>query len=314
MQGGLLLPRAPVVHFFICDFGNAKVKTFSEQFINQLAQNGIRVYAERFMTHQPGFQVRAASINTTADFFFQIHSKTAGPGHVRLYVNGQPKRMTMDEALAEIWSSWRVRSGALCKEEIDLLSSERIFWLLSGFAGIDESNLRVEELQISIRDRITDGRDMHDVFDGLKEMEAVLLDGKAKIANCRPMNSEWIFEPGMQISRIVPAATCHGLSPPLKDRLSRMIDVYLKKTSALLNIVEKRLNAATTHPLVDDDMELETPIESPGYDTQVWRMLVESYPDDHIGSFRIASYGDNASAAQDVVSRNPAFLLDEFET
>jgi hypothetical protein len=315
MPGGVLAPRAPVVHFFICDNGNAKVKTFSDQFVGQLTRNGIKVYSERFQMHQPGFQVRAVSMNTPADFFFQIHSKTAGPGHVRLYVNGQPKRMTRDEAMAEIWSTWRVRCGSLAKEEVDLLSAERILWLLSEYGGISETDLKFNELQTEIRQRFTEGLDVSDLLNDLRELERVLIEGKGKISNCRPMTSEWVFEPGAQLQRIVPMAATHGLSPPLKDRLIRVIDQYIRKTAALLRIVERRLTLPLARP-PPEETDVEIPIESsPAYDGHVWRMLVESCPDDHMGSFRIASYGDNhASAVQDVVVQNPAFLLEEFES
>ena len=119
-----LQPRAPLVHFFVCDHGNAKVKSFSDNFIELLISNGIKVYPELYLTHQPGYKVRAASCITTADFFFQIHSKTAGPGHVRLYYDGQPQRMTIQEAVTHIWSTWRMKCGALTKDEVDSLSHE----------------------------------------------------------------------------------------------------------------------------------------------------------------------------------------------
>jgi hypothetical protein len=92
------------VHFFVSDHGNAKVKVLCDQFIDALTSNGISVYAERYLTHQPGYQVRVAALNSLADFFLQIHSKTTGPGHVRLYVADQSKQMTMDEAVATVWS------------------------------------------------------------------------------------------------------------------------------------------------------------------------------------------------------------------
>ena len=68
--GSIKVPRSPNVHFFICDYGNTKVKSFSEIFINLLIQNGINVYIEKYLTNQPGYQVCAASLNTQADFFF----------------------------------------------------------------------------------------------------------------------------------------------------------------------------------------------------------------------------------------------------
>ena len=180
-----LVPRAPVVHFFVCDFANAKVKTFSEQFIEQLTQNGVKVYTERFMTHQPGFQVRAASLNTPADFFFQIHSKTAGRGDVRRYLNGQPRRMTREEGVAEVWAWWRLKSGALSREEVDVVSGEKMAWLLKEFADVDCEAMALDELQKSLRDAIEMRTEIRSVLDRLREIEGALVNGKMKVASMR---------------------------------------------------------------------------------------------------------------------------------
>ena len=309
---GGILPRAPVVHFFVCDFGNAKVKTFSEQFVDQLVQSGVKVYTEKFLTHQPGFQVRAASINTAADFFFQIHSKTAGRGDVRLYLNGQPKRMTRDEAVAEVWTLWRLKSGALSKEEVDVLSEERILWLLSELADVNPSVIAFDEIQIEIREAIANRTGLSKVLDKLRESETLLLSGKTKIAATRGVGVDWNREPGAQLSRCLPMPVISGLSPPLKELLNAVIDQSLAKVQALIELVEREKPSVKEEEIEDHADEI--PIEgTSAHDVSVWKMMVESVDEDQIGSIRIASYGDTAT--NDSFGKNmPAqpFLLDEF--
>lgn len=137
----------PVVHFFVSDHDNSKVKVLTEQFVNALLDNGINVFIEQYSTHQPGFQVRTASLLTHADFFFQIYSKTAGSGHARLFESGQPNRMTVEEAIVEIWSTWRFKNAALSPKEVNLLSNEKIICLLNEYASIEPPNMDITSIQ-----------------------------------------------------------------------------------------------------------------------------------------------------------------------
>ena len=148
---------------------------------NLLMQNGIRVFCERYATHQPGFKVRAASMNTNADFFFQIHSKTAGPGHVRMYFNGQPKRMSLEEAVSDIWAWWRLMSGAISKEEAECLSDEKVRYALSTFSSITEENMPMDALVTEIRASIANGKVFPSLLDKIRIFEESLNDGKLQL-------------------------------------------------------------------------------------------------------------------------------------
>ena len=311
VQPGTIAPRAPVVHFFVCDFANAKVKAFSEQFVEQLVENGVKVYCEKFLTHQPGFQVRAASLNTMADFFFQMHSKTAGRGDVRLYVNGLPKRMTREEAVAEVWAWWRLKSGALSKEEVDVISEDKLLWLLREFADVGGD---VAEMQASAREAIMNRTSLAKVWDRLRECESQLVAGRVKVAAARCMNTEWVREPGVQLSRCMQMPVVSGLSPPLRELLSCVIDESLAKVRALIEIVERERPNVKEEEDAGERAE-EIPIESVSpHDATMWRMMVESVDEDHVGSVRIASYGDIGTAGESFGGHLDAapFMLDEF--
>jgi hypothetical protein len=296
----------------VCDQGNAKVKTFSEQFIEELMHNGVKVYTERLPTHQPGYQVRAASLNSNADFFFQIHSKTAGPGHVRLYVDGQPKRMTRDEAIAEVWSLWRLKCGALTREEVDLLSAERLLGVLKDVGNVDPPALNIGKIQSDVVRAFENDEDPSQFLDRLRECETLLLDGKTRITAMRVMGTDWHFEPGAQITRCLPMALSAGLSLPLRDALLLIIDETLQKVRSLTGIVARQLETSP-HLRTVEEPEIEIPNEE-GWrtDGSTWRMLIESDPVDHIGSYRIASYGDTGTAGESLGRMPQPLLLDDY--
>ena len=310
VQPGTMVPRAPVVHFFVCDFANAKVKAFSEQFVEQLVENGVKVYCEKFLTHQPGFQVRAASLNTMADFFFQMHSKTAGRGDVRLYVNGLPKRMTREEAVAEVWAWWRLKSGALSKEEVDVISDDKIRWLLKEFADVGSD---IGEIQVSVREAIMNRTGLAKFSDQLRECESLLVAGRSKVAAARCMNTEWVREPGAQLNRCIQMPVVSGLSPPLKELLSCVIDESLAKVRALIEIVERERPNVREEEDVEERAE-EIPIGSVSpHDGSMWRLMVESVDEDHVGSIRIASYGDMGTSGESFGGHLDApFMLDDY--
>lgn len=315
-SGNRVVPRAPVVHFFICDYGNAKVKTVSDQFIELLVSNGIKVFTERYATHQPGFQVRAISLNSTADFFFQIHSKTAGRGHVRLYLGGQPRRMTIEESVSDIWAWWRLMCGAITQQECDLLSKEKISYALKNFAGLDESVLNIDELQIEIRKGIANNDIPIELLERIKYLLDIVSDGKKTIMMQKQVCLDWPHEPGAEITRCLSVPIIRGLSQPLKELLLAMIDQTLAKLQTLEGIIKKYGVSSPDMPQdsleipVENGPEVEIPIDGqqPGLS---WGALLESVRNESFGSINhITSYGD--FSGQSPGSLRPPFFIDEF--
>lgn len=319
-SGSLTIPRAPVVHCFVCDHANAKVKILTDQFIEILTKSGIKVYVERYLTHQPGFQVRAASLNTQADFFFQIHSKTAGVGHVRLYMGGQPKRMTKEEAVSAVWSWWRLRCGALTKDETDLISNEKIFALLKDFGNIDQESMNFTTLQNQIRQAFDTGANIKPILSTLLDYENALNNAKTKISSSPTMSTDWVFEEGAVLQSCQYQPIEVGLSQPLKSLLISIIDQALRKSRGIKNVIDRY--CAENQPIEnimhnDDENMNEIPIdinnEPRGGDGSSWQMMIESVDEDRIGSVKIASYGESSHNVRsfDRIS-TPVFMLDDF--
>lgn len=304
-----LTPRPPVVHFFVCDHGNAKVKAFADQFIDLLVENGIRVYPELYLTHQPGYQVRAVSFNTSADYFFQIHSKTAGPARVRLYIDGQPKRMSIQEAVVYIWSTWRLKCGALSKAEVDSLSTERMNTLLQTFTDIKPEDLNIEPLQAELRSLIINNTPVSSVLNKLNTSTEILEAGRQKIQSMRVINSEWKSEPGTVLSRCLPMQIISGLSVPLKEVMLSIIDQTLRKVSTLKNIAQKYVAIEDPRsPLEDDSPELEIMDDTPQSQTN-WNLMLESVEDHHQS---LSSLGDHAIGSSGLMAMAPTFILNDF--
>lgn len=317
--GGLLIPRAPVVHCFVCDHANAKVKILTDQFIDTLTKSGIKVYVERYLTHQPGFQVRAASLNSQADFFFQIHSKTAGAGHVRLYMNGQPKRMTKEEAASAVWSYWRLRCGALTKDEVEVISNEKISLLLNYFGGIEQDELNFNSLQQQIRLCLDTGMNINPILNTLADYDNSLKNAKARINSMPAMSTDWVFEQGAVIQSCQYQPIEVGLSQPLKSLLITIIDQGIRKVHGLKNVIDR--NYVEKHPIDsimhnDDENLHEIPIDINNDqregDGSSWQMMIESVDEDRIGSIKIASYGESHNIRSFDRISTPVFLLDEF--
>ncbi|OHT15128.1 hypothetical protein TRFO_42707 [Tritrichomonas foetus] len=316
-SGMTLIPRAPIVHFFVCDYGNAKVHALTDEFIQILISNGIKVYTEKYLTHQPGFRVQAESLNTKADFFIQIHSKTAAPGHVRLYENGKPKKMTKEEAVSTIWSNWRCKNGALSSEEVDLLSKEKLVYLLKEYANIEPQNLDISSLQIQSRDAIERGICVRNLTEKMREIELNLRDSRTRLISTKLMSFAWSKEPGAQISRIIQSQPMHGLSQPLKDVLISIVDTTLRKVKAIIDLLDRHYISTppTKSQAIEDpsfltsqnftadsnDQDISTGISR-------WSMMVESVDEDRFGSVNIASYGDG-SHPEEVIQ---VFMLDEY--
>jgi hypothetical protein len=292
------------VHFFISDQGNAKVKALGDQFLSLLMTNGVNVFCERYQTHQPGYQVRAAALNSAADFFFQIHSKTAGPGHVRLYSAGQPRRMCMDEAVATIWSLWRMQCGALTREEVELLSPSRTLSLLHEFGQLESGDLDFADLQLRARAAILNGEPADFVIDRVREFEAVLQNARARIAAARGIAADWPREAGTLLQRCLAVPRAVRLSAPLKEMLLFNVDQAVAKARAIGEVLRRHAAASTAEAGGEIPIEAEVARGDGG-----WRMLIESFDDDHVASMRIASYGDSRASPDPL----PApFMLDDF--
>ena len=301
-----LTPRQPTVHFFVCDHGNAKVKAYSDQFIEVLVQNGIKVYPELYLTHQPGYQVRAASFNTTADFFFQIHSKTAGHGTVRLYLDGQPQRMTTNEAVTYIWAMWHLKCGALTKNEADSLSNERLNFLLQHFADIKKENVDIENVQKELREAISKGQSVKQCIEKLTTMSEILDHGKNKILETKLINPEFKNEPGAVLSRCPTVPIISGLSAPIREILLSIIDQSQKKVSVLISIAQNHLISEPDLLVEEDAGEVDIPDDQQPT-TFNWGLMLES-AGEHQTS--LSSFGDNIGS-QGLLAMAPHFLLDD---
>jgi hypothetical protein len=299
----------------VCDHGNVKVKAQTDRFTELLVKNGIKVYTERYSTHQPGYQVRAAALNSTADFFFQIHSKTAGSSHVRLFVNGQPNRMRMEDAVANIWSSWRAQCGALTRAEVDILPTDKVLALLSDFAQITPAQIDFTTLVKQGREIMDAGDDLAPSVDRLHIVLSLFQEAKSRIQSTRTIATEWSLEPGGVLQRCIPAPRISGLSTPLKEMLVSVIDQSIRKGKAVLAMFEQYVATSPIREAEAADEEdnlAEIPIDSdiPKTDVSSWRMMIESLDDDTVGSLRIASYGDTRQHIEDVPG--DLFFLDDY--
>lgn len=308
----LLKPRPPVVHFFVCDNGNAKVKSYSDSFVQLMLNNGINVFTEIYSTHQPGFQVRAASLNTCADFFFQIHSKTASPGHVRLYIGGQPNRMTMTEAIGNIWARWRAKCGALSKDEVDVISPEKILTLLKDIAGIDPLILDFATIQMQAREAIERGTTLRPIIDKLHEYEQILNDGRRRVINSNLILSEWTKEPGERLQRIITLPIIQGLSEPLKGVLLLTIDQTSSKTKAILEVLEHHFEQTPPPKPKTFKESYDSSFHHKSGDGASWGLMLGSLDEQEVGSSQeIVSYGDQRPIDSVGNVRTP-FFLDDF--
>ena len=285
--------RKPIVHFFISDYENAKVKSYSEQFIQLLLSNGIDVFTEKFPTHQPGFQVSAASLHTDADFFIQIHSKTAQTGHVRLYIGGKPNRMKMEEAIAATWSWWRLKCGCLGQEEVELLSSDKIIWALVTFAKIDPQNFDFSSIQIQARESITRGTTLRPIVIKLNHMKTELNEAISHLDTLRPISPVLEIGVGVELQRFAEFPKISGISTHLKDVLVLSLEQAIQKANSLIAVLENQLDGEKEMKTFDE-FEEKSNEHSLVLSGNSWTAMLESIEEGHFGMV-IASYGDNGS-------------------
>jgi hypothetical protein len=183
---------------------------------------------------------------------------------------------------------------------------------LKDLGNVDPTALNLAQIQRDIVTAIENDTDPSASLDRLRECETLLVDGKTRIAAMRVMGTEWHREPGGEITRCLPMALSAGLSLPLRDALVAMIDETLQKVRALTGIVMRHLESSP-HLRAVEDPEIEIPIgDGLGTDGSTWRMLIESDPVDHIGSYRIASYGDTGTAGESLGRMPQPFLLDDY--
>jgi hypothetical protein len=258
--------------------------------------------------------VRAASINSPADFFFQVHSKTAARSHVRLYLNGQPRRMSIDESIADVWSWWKLMCGALSKNEVDTLSKEKLNTALKIFGGLDNEDLNINALQTEIRESINRGMLSSELLEKIMVIENKLSDGRKMILSQKQVCLEWPKEPGAEINRCTSVPVIRGLSTFLRDVLLSTVDQTQNKLQRLKQIVKKY--GVSTPVQIEQQIEEENgpelDIESDFSQPSLsWGTVLESVKEESYGFNHIASFGDFSNGLSPGTLR-PPFLIDEF--
>jgi hypothetical protein len=248
----------------LCDFKNSKVKSTSEEFSH----------------HVPGFQVRASSLNSQADFFFHIHSKTAGSRQVRLFVNGSPMRMSLEESIAKLICLWKFRCGCLSKEDCEILSPSKVEMALSLFAGISKEDMNIEEDQQSLRVCIENNEDAGNVCEKIKMKIDKFSSQKVDIDSFSSISLDWDKE-GKIVNHIEFQPLVRGMTTHFKDVLKLIIESCIDKLEALKRLAEKRMRAQEPLGIVKT-----FPIEGPAS----WRTFVGSY-DDSFPEYRGGSFG-----------------------
>lgn len=303
----LITPRSPLVHLFICDYGNTKVQMLTTSFLKALTQNGINVFLETFEVHQPGYIVRAASINTQCDFFFQIQSKTVTTFNVRFFYNNQPKKMPMNQAIGCIWSWWRLKCGCLMMEETDMLSNDKILYLFKEFANIEPHQLNIEELQIKARSVIDNDENSLYLINELKSLKMKLNEGKNEIFKYKTISSEWKFEKGTIFKRLPNNYhTNIGLSKPLKDIMTLIISKTVAKIDSLINILFENLSNRSQN---DEDIQIGSFDDHQSENS--WQSMLDSL-DDHGGSMHISSFGEASHNSLEVMQTQTYKLTIDF--
>lgn len=308
-----LTPRQPLVHIFVCDYANAKVKALTDRFVDALRNNGINIFIDKFLTHQPGFQVRAVSFSSGGDFFFQIHSKTAGSGDVRLYLNGQPKRMSVSQAIGNIWSWWRLKSGCLTVDEASILSKEKLLYLFDYYANIKEENLNVEKLQEELREAIETGSNFLTLSNKIRGFEILLDEAKVTISRYKLMLTEWPKESGTILTRWPQLDAIKGLSQPLKDIMLNIITQTLKKINSLSNILNKysKDNVSELGSFEAPEIQIET-ADKTHADGSSWKyMLDEEHPSSSM-FMQIASFDEGTTHQSVDRIQTPVLILEEY--
>lgn len=290
LMSNTVLPRAPTVHFYVCDHGNARVQTVSNDFINLLLSNGINVFPEIYPTHQAGFQVKASSQNSQADFFIQVHSKTAGSSHVRLFVNNQPKRMKLGDAICHIWAGWRLKTGMLSSKECELLSKERLEEALCDFAGIEQKCIDIDGLQHIIREAV-DGKNVtQEIFSAIRATEDQLQEGRKRILSMKEVLPDFHTTQGARLGKFVYLSINRGLSAPFRELLLSLIDQTLRKVKALNEIASQYTVVSPIRPKQHSlTGSLEIPIENNSLDVP-WDALCGSLEQESLGMNSIASF------------------------
>ena len=305
-------PRSPVVYFFVCDYANAKVQTVTKDFKEKLLNNGISVFIETYDKHQPGFSVRASSMNCHSDFFFQVYSKTAAKSHVRLYENGHPQKMSMNEAVATIWAKWKVRCGALSAEEVDLLSKESLINLMKEYAKIEPQNLDISSFQVQCREAIDKGICLRSLTDKAKEFEAMLNDGRQKILSQPTMPFNWKKEEGKIITKFNQIPITQGLSQPLKDVMVSVIDQTMRKIKAIKALLEQHVE--NSPPPKEESFyynQLTNGSEKIS-DGSSWKILVQTPEEDRLVFQNIPSYGDSNKNEEYGTRCLPSNIIENF--
>lgn len=269
--------RQPVVHLFVCDFKNVKVKEFTDICIKVMSENGIKIYTDFHMKHHPGYQVKAASFNTQADFFFQIQSKTARLGLVRLYVHGKPQKMNLKTSISYIWNSWKMYCGALSEQDVETLSSKKLSYIFKRFIGLEIDYTDIQEVQEKLRLALNNKLLENNIEESLIKYRKDLMSGRDTLLNLPDVSCLSCLETGGVIQKCTISPVILGASEPLKNVLKNIIEMTLCKVDSLLEIYNNNFLEIDKTSLKNDSMNVDLSIDS---EPQMnWSLIVESYED-----------------------------------
>jgi hypothetical protein len=205
-----------------------------------------------------------------------------------------------------------VKTGALTRDDIDLLSPERASWILTELFGIDEDKVRIADIQQRMSEAYESQFIIPQLLTDLLAYQHILTDAKQKILAAPCVSLEPNKQLGKQLPRITPAPMISGLSNPFRSFLNDMVSKALAKVTRLIEIGEAfhEMHSQKDLPAVESDGEI--PID-PDWeitsDGDTWRMMLESFPDDRMGSFGIASYGDNRWTSDQIKA---SVLIEDF--
>ncbi|KAK8865044.1 hypothetical protein M9Y10_010574 [Tritrichomonas musculus] len=234
-------------------------------------------------------------------------------------MNGQPKRMTKEEAVSAVWSWWRLRCGALTKDETEVISNEKLFSLLKDYGNIDKDALNFNLLQQQVRNCLDSGSNIEPTLTTLIDYDNALKNAKTKISSAPTMSTDWSFEQGVVLQSCQYQQIQVGLSQPLKSLLILIIDQAISKCQGIKSVIDRnyREKQPMENAMPNDDENLnEIPIDinndQGARDGSSWQMMIESVDEDRIGSVKIASYGESPNVRSCDRISTPTFMLDDF--
>lgn len=270
VSSDVVTPRKPIIHFYVCDYGNTRVKEVADTFVKMLLQNGAMVWTERYSTHQPGFSVKAAALQTSADFFFQIHSKTAGQSHVRMYLNGIPRRFPLSDAISRMTFLWKLRTGALTEMECHCLSYKSIEIALKEFAQLDDFS--IEAIQKTVRDKPADAA--QEILIARNRLD----QARSMIETYKNVSGPWKMEEGSLLARIVAIPIYRGLTQPFKTLLLDVIGQMQAKLDRMTQMLPEGDDESSGED-EDDGITIQVRDTNRPIPNSSWGTMLESFGD-----------------------------------